>query len=387
MDDSLDDLYREVAGRDERADVAVPAERRGEVRSLSLAAAYRTWVAPHRERDSAEKGKPAEGTLEKERQAIGRWERWDLEQRPPRWPAGRSWSGLPIGHVTAAYCERWVTDSLEDGALSRATISSTWAHLRVVWNWLADRSRVLDAAPKPEVGGTLDRHADDVEQLAPTRWSLDELDAIHAAIARLDADEVLVRQLLAAFVLSTNCGPRTGDLFGLRWGDDVRIDGAEPELVFRARKTGKRHWCPLPPCVVDHLRVVCDSGQPVGPTGHAVFPDLTAFGKRRPESSRQARRRNALFKQVLRELGYPVDDRRSDHAKPWQIGRRTAYSRVDDQSAGCGEFLCHPPHSAKRRQSSNVKDNYLDWRPRLRQALLAMPQPPRFETFANRRAA
>ncbi len=361
-------ILTDAGGRDGRSEFEVPADRREEVRSSrTLAQCYREFVEPHRLRLSETKGKPTASTLAKERQAVRRWERWDLEQRPERLPAGVEWYGLPIRYVTGEYVERWVSDTVDQGGLSRATIASTWNHLRVVLNWLQSRSRLLETQPTPDVPGTLDRLCEDHgAALVHATYSLEDLGAVHHEIGRLDVPASVANQLQAAWVLSTCCGPRTADLFGLRWGEDVRLDGDEPEITYKARKTGKRHWCPLPTCVVTHLRNI--SVTTPRRAGRSVF----TLGERR---------RNALIKDVIRAIDserFDVDDRRSDFCKPWQVGRATAYTRADAVVDGAGRYLCHPPHSPKVKQSADVRANYLDWRPRLREAMVGMEQPAEF---------
>ncbi len=370
-------IFSAVGGRDARSAFAVPESEREHARSSrTLAQAYREFVEPHRREASASLGLPRVSTLRKESQAIRRWERWDLEQRPSEWPVEFDWNGLPIGFVTGSYVERWITDTKAADRLSRASITSTWSHLRTVFNWLRVRSKVLEETPEPAVNPTLDRLEGDGEPiaLAPATWSRAELGSIYAAVGRIDADPTFVLQLQTAFVVSTCCGPRTGDLFALRFGSSVRLDDEVPHLVYMAAKTGKWHWCPLPSCAVDHLRRVGSDGP--------VFSRLTAPHHAVPEHSRESRVRNAAFKSVLETDGsFDVRNPRSSFWKPWQVGRATAYTRVDDVSPGAGELLCHPPHSPKRRQS-NVRANYLGWQRRLHDVVLKVEQPHEFNAFA-----
>lgn len=342
----LADLYKAVA--DEHDDgwrPVSPTERERVRQTLSLGAFYGEFLAERRVR-SAKAGELARGTLEKERQALRRWEDWDREQRPAEWPASTEWGGLPLGYVTGGYVQRWL-QALR-GTLAAATVRSTWYQVRTVLN-AAVRLGILDAAPRPHASSLEDRDEDDADLYARV-WSTAELEAIYG---------LLPADLQSAWVLACSIGARPVDLFALRW-DQVRLDEARPIVRFRARKTGKLHAVPLAPVAGAHLRrLLAGRLFAEGP----LFPGRQCSGQQSPERSWQARARNAETKAAIAAAGVqPVP------GKPWQVCRATCNTRLENHRPGVGQWVLGHANGVNAQSYHDPSD--LVW-----SAIETLPQP------------
>lgn len=348
------------------------------IAEADLATARATWplalfydrvLAPWRHRQLG-RGSVAEGTLQKERQSLRCFDAWDQQQQPARWPAGNIWRGLPVGYLAGHYFERWAADRV--ATLAVDTVESRWCALRTVVNW-AMRLGAMDAQKLPSLAPVFDRRREelalvdgDYDDFVATTYTLDQLEAVYRALAgELD--------LQAAWVLGSAAGPRTVDLFGLRWGQNIRLQADPPELFYRARKTGKVHWVPLAPCVVAHLRRLARSQghlNPEEPEG-LVFPRLTAGASKDPEKSRTARARNDRLKAALAAAGLPADAE-SDYHKPVQVLRATCNTRLNNHRAGKGLLVTHG------KEADVSSRHYWDERDALIEAVMTLPQPPAF---------
>lgn len=339
------------AVRDEHADCEVPEDQRALVRgSYTIRRFYEEWLEPARLK-RVESRKLSSGSLAKDRQALNRWE---ALTRPPadQWPAEKPWHGVPLGYITGGYLDEFLT-ALRD-AYAEATAYSTWTHLRTMLN-AAVRLRVLDAAPVPKDTPRMDSGT--VEIYGTSTAADGGLTRAYTALA-----EHLLLQ--TAFVLAVNAGPRSIDLFLLRW-EDFDLTADRPALDFESRKTKKKQRIPLAPCTVAHLRRL---QQPLlfPDSGGLVFPRLSSPDNAHPEKSREARHRNAVAKALLAKAGFAFE-------KPWQAARATCNERYESHKEGVGQFLLG--HSRKtinarsyRRPTQTVYD-----------AVHKLPQPACFD--------
>lgn len=324
----------------------IPESLRDRVRGgQSLPRFYRLWLRPIRLQQVAE-GRITASTLTKERQAIRRFAAFD-RQPPEKWPHDRRWTGLPIGYVSGAYLDRFLAWMLE--RVAHGTVESTWCHLRTVLN-LAVQLGALDEAPRPKPIGS----ADDDEDLFADVYSLEELGRVYTALAEWPA-------LQAAWVLGANVGPRTVDLFGLRWETNVRIEADRPSVLYRALKTGKRHWVPLAGCVLAHLWRLTERRK-----GGLLFREFSGANCKDPERSRAARRRNAIIKGALERAGV------EPYEKPWQVLRSTCNSRLNNHRPGVGRLILHGLDYDVNSQ------HYFNPTDRIVEAIGSLPQPPEF---------
>lgn len=350
-----------------QADIAQARE------TWSLATFYDNVLAGWRRRQLG-RGEVEAGTLQKERQSLGCFDTWDQKQQPDNWPGGQIWRGLPCGFLQAHYFERWATDRLEGVGrpkpLAIATVESRWCQLRTVLNW-AMRLGVMDQIVLPCLTPLLDKHQrkvismdqSDFDDFSPTVYSDHELGAVYLALAS-ESD------LQTAWVLGANTGPRTGDLFGLRWQGNVRLKATPPHLFYEAEKTGKRHWVPLAPCVVAHLVRLAKSQNhlnPLEPEG-LVFPRLTAGDSQDPEKSRAARARTARLKSALVAAGLQGHD----YTKPIQILRATCNTRLNNHRPGKGLIVTHG------KDADVSSQHYWNEREPLIEAVMTLPQPAAF---------
>lgn len=320
-------------------DPVVPAESRLWLRkNLSLRQFYEDWMLPDRLQRVA-KGKLSRGSLEKDRQALNRWERYS---RPEDWSAERAWPGLPIGSVTNLYMGS-VLERMEAG-LDQATVASTWNHLRTIFNY-AVRVRALDIAPKPERSKPEDKrvviYSD--EQIAAAYYALRD----HVA-------------LQVSFVLSINVGARTEDIFGIRT-EGLSLVGARPTVTFWADKTRKWQTVPLAPVTVSHLRRL-----PLG-SSPFLFAGLSSPECKDPGGSHAARERRAMIRILFGRAGITFP-------RPYQVGRKTCNTRLNTIRPGAGDFVLG--HSLGLNTKSYMEPNELIF-----QAVDAVPQPPCFSDF------
>jgi integrase len=305
--------------------------------------------AQRRARVSA--GTLAAGTIAKDRQAINRWE--VHSQRPPNWPAGQAWQGRPLAWIT----DQHVTDTLSamrTAELSGQTIRSTWAHLRTIFHHAVE-VKALERAPEPTWG------KDHGAAAGKEMYGDEQLGTIYAALAG-DVD------LQVAFVVSVNVGPRTVDLFLLRW-ENFALHRDRPVVEYTARKTGKRHCVPLAAVTVEQLERWRKVSGALGESplagasglGGLVWPGLTDPEGADPERSRPARSRNARFKRLLAGLGIC-------HEKPWQVGRLTCNERLERHRPGAGQFVLG--HANSLNSVSYREPSGLVW-----EAVRTLPQP------------
>jgi len=322
----------------------------------TLLAASREWMAPWRETERRQ-GDVSSGTLSKERQALNRWEAWELANPPDNWPAGTRWEGCPVGFIAGGYVDHfhaWLA-----AKYAKDTVVSTRNHLRTVLNFL-EKIGAIVKAPQPRPLDLED--PDDVEEDLAAVWTADELSRLYAALAPHPA-------LQTAFVFGCCVGPRSGDMFGMRWIKHVRLDDDPPVCRWRAEKSGKKHGIPLAPVVVRHLarlrqRGLFDSDGP-------VFRELTSIACADPEKSKAARRRNALMKRLMADAGVTA------HAKPWQVCRATCCTRYNDVEPGIGSWVIG--QGSDRAGTKLAEDFYYNPSALVVQTILRTPVPAGWE--------
>lgn len=231
---SAETLRRSREARDARTEKELSAKQKIWVAEhVTLRGYYQHFLEPERRKRLA-RGKISANTLQKDRQALNRWER---HTKPDDWPArGPRWEGLVIGAIDE--------DDLADfflraksQPLSSETVRSTWNHLRIIFNHAWHRGVLTDHLTPEAIEretGVVRIYSD--EQIEAAYYAFDD---------RMD--------LQVAFTIAICCGPRTEDVFGLRWeGIDLLARGG-PLLRFTARKTGKEHAIPLPEVAVRHI--------------------------------------------------------------------------------------------------------------------------------------
>ncbi len=249
-----------------------------------------------------------------------------------------------LGAIDEEDIEDFFLRARSQGKLAVPTIRSTWNHLRTIFNH-AWRLGVLSRHIAPE---TLADEGDvtifNDEQLAK---------AFHAFQGRTD--------LQVAFAISIAAGPRTEDVFCLRW-DDVKLDERTgPTLSFTARKTGKQHGIPLPAWTLRQI-------ERLERRGEYLFPGLSEPTHRDPGKSRAARERNAEIKRRLDMVGI-------DFRKPFQAARATCNERLEAYQPGTGQFVLG--HALTLNSKSYRKPDKL-----IRDAISSAPVPECFRASA-----
>lgn len=332
---------------------------------LSVARCYVRYLKDWRNNVRLQ-GKIKSGTLQKELQSLRCFDRWDADpgRAPDQWPRGVKWTGLPIGYVAHKYVEQWARSRLAEG-YAVGTMEARWCHLRTVLNMIR-RMGVIETLPDVDFGAVVaafQRSVGDLDDdLVPTTYTAQQHVAVYNGMHEAD--------LRAAWVIGSNAGPRTVDLFSLRWSVNVRF-GDQPHLLYTARKTGKRHWVPLHPITIKHMRrLVALQGHldPEQPQG-LVFPRLTSSAAD-PEKGRVARARNDRIKRVMMAVGIDTD---GDYEKPWQVLRATCNSLLNNHRAGTGQLVTHG------KDADVSSQHYWNHHPALVEAIATMPMPAAFD--------
>lgn len=352
------EIFRQLQEEHSSGPPTVPDGQRIEIRqSLTLQAFYDAWMAGWRQQQLAA-GDVSPGTLSKERQALRRFAKWEQENPPENWPADREWRGCPIGFLQGGYFDRFYA-AISPPKYAANTVVSTRNHLRTVLNHAAQIG-ALESAPQPRPLDLDD--PDDVDEDLATVWTADEIDAIYQSLAGTP-------DLQTAFVININAGPRSSDIFRLRWEKNVRLSEQPPMLRFRSKKAKKKHGIPLAPVTVAHLQRLQAAHlfEPGGP----VFPRLVSLKCKDPERSRAARRRNQQMKKLLEAAGVPV------HDKPWQVGRASCCTRYNDHKGGVGSWVIGQGHADRSgtKLAANFYDNPTE---DMARAILSAPQPISF---------
>ena len=351
-----EEAFEQIACDSQSGPQPVPQHLVAKIRStLTLQEFHERWMQPWREEQIAQ-GAVKRGTTSKDRQALNRFQRWELANKPDDWPAGEVWKGVAIKYINGGYLDKFFRAMMQSYA--KDTIISTRNHLRTVFNHAVEIG-VLESAPKPSPLDLED--LDDVEEDLATIWFEDEINELYREISRFD--------LRVAFVLGCNCGPRTVDLFGLRWEKNIRLNEEPAMIRFRARKTKKKHGIPLHPVCVAHLKRL-QREYLYDPQG-LVFPELTSGNSKDPEKSRAARRRNKMIKTTMREHSLP------DHFKPWQVCRATCCTRLNNvNSSAIGSWVIG--QASQRAGTQLAADFYYNPSEIAVATIMQAPQPKAF---------
>lgn len=250
-------------------------------------------------------------TLNKDRQAINRWEACT---RPRDWDSNLNWPGVPLGMLSAPMISHFFTRMREEG-YADGTISSTRCHFATIIH-AAQRLDLVDHFDIPETS---------VERSENRIYSHDEATSAYLALRNKPS-------LQAAFVLDLGCGARPSDLFSLKW-EHVRLND-RPIVRFTSIKAGRFQSVPLHPVVVSHLERL--------PTRFGyLFPDLCSPGSKNPEKTTVARRRTTLLKSLLFNAGVGdiVNGELVEIDKPFQVCRSTAGTWIERVARGMSSVL------------------------------------------------
>lgn len=357
-------LFEQLAAEHQSGPKRIPDSELPRVRfDQTLPEFYAEWMAPWRDEQRIAK-EVKSGTLSKERQALNRWTKWELENRPPSWPDGKPWKGCPIGYIAGGYLDRFY--SALPKLYAKDTVESTRNHIRTVLNF----ARIVGALGEVPQAKPLDlEDPDDVEDELATVWTDDEINRLYLALAPHP-------ELQSAFVLSCSAGPRSVDLFTLRWEKNLRLEESPPRLRFRARKSGKKHGIPLADFTVAHLQRL--QRQHLFDPAGAIFPTLGSIQCQDPEKSHAARRRNTLMKRCMRSAGVP------DHARPWQVCRATCCTRLNNVRPGAGSWVIGQSADTSRAGTKLAADHYDNPTEAVIDAILRAPVPEAFAEGAAR---
>lgn len=319
-------------------DPVVPEINRAWMRdNMTLRGFYEDWLLTDKEARLAT-GRIARGTLSKDRQAIARWERFS---RPTEVPAAERWQGVTLGAISGRYVTE-VLSRMRASGMADDTVRSTWNHLRSILNYAA-KVRAIDLPPEPERVKAPDRKV--------RIYRAEQIEAAYQALsAWID--------LQVAFVLALNAGPRTVDVFRLRW-DNCDLCGPRPTITFRAKKTGKEQTVPLAPVTIHQIERLPSRGR-----SEWLFPGRTSPQAEDPERSHVARERRRIISKALANAGIHF-------AKPFQVARATCNTRLEEVRQGAGVFVLGHGLTLNARNYTEPSDLVFE-------AVLAVRQPDCF---------
>ena len=319
------------------------AERDAFRSTRSLGDFYRTVIEPWRCRQKG-RNQVAAGTLTNERQAVRCFEQFDQVNPPDGWPQDVAWNGMPVGFLVAKRVRDWLAYRLEfgtdTGPLSAGSLPKRWNHLRTIINH-AVRLGILAEKVSVSVPQLIDAYLTesgtvDDSDLIPTSFTECQLNAVYLQL-------IGELELQTAWVLGATIGPRTADLFALRWGRNVRLNADPPDVVFVAQKTKRKRrriWVPLGPLTLRHLRLLARQQSHVDPNNPEglVFPSLTDSQRIDPEDGDRSRARTRRIKSAMIAAGIPST---ADTERPWQMLRTTVNSRLNDMEFPAGDRATH----------------------------------------------
>lgn len=338
----------------------IPESDRPRARMQTLWLFWNEWLRPRREA-AVLNGQLKPATLDKERQVLNRFNDWEQSQEPAWWKTKASgpWQGAFLAALTAPYLGKFFKHELLRCAPE--TVQPRWYQMRTILN-AAVNLRVLEKAPAVDFSTLI---------ATPKGGRLSPVDLVATQYTEAQLSQIF--RLLngvehqTAWVLGANAGPRSEDLYGLCWEINVRLDDPVPYVIYVAQKTGKTHWIPLAPVTVKHLeRLKAGRLFAEGP----LFPSLSGHHCKTPGKSQAARDRTAHVKKCLEAAGIPVT---GDFEKPIQVLRSTCNSRMKNHRPAVGELLTHGPDYS----DVNIK-SYDDFRPRIIEAVMTLPQPDAF---------
>ena len=278
--------------------------------NLTVRQLYVDWMLSEREAQ-CKAGTLSAGTLSKDRQTINRWEKYS---RPINWPEGKPWPGVNVGAISNRLIEN-VFGRMRD-ELADTTVKGTRCHFATMIH-AGQRLGLIDPMKIPGVH---------VGRIEPRIYTDAEAIAAYTALSQMP-------DMQTAFVLSLAAGPRSVDLFGIRWSD-IRFSDV-PRLKFTAKKTGFLHVIPLAPVAVRHLdRLPRES--------EFVFPRISNNLSKDPEKSEPARQRTDRFRTILFNIGICDCEENGLQVgieKPWQVGRKTAGTWIERVERGMSSVL------------------------------------------------
>ncbi|QDT54602.1 hypothetical protein Pan44_26360 [Caulifigura coniformis] len=289
----------------------VPPERREHyAATTSLRQFYLDCSEGRWEPVGRKKGR-SKGTVDKERQALNRWEKYT---RPEDWPSNKAWPGPNLAMIETISAE-WFSDLYDKmlaGGLSNGSVKSTRSHLNVLINHATAVKAILKS---PQTRAIENR------DLKKRIYTPDEVTKIFTVF------EAVNHKLAIAFWVALHVGPRAEDLFTLRKSDVIQDTRGRRLIEFEARKTAKLQAIPISDETWQWIQPLTSGDSPY------LFHDLTSPQALNPEKSYRARARNSLVKQLLASVGITDVDR------PWQIARRTCNERYESHRPGVGEFI------------------------------------------------
>lgn len=291
----------------------VPPEQRVQyASSTSLRQFLQDCAAGRWEPIGRKKGR-AKGTIDKEWNAIRRWERFT---RPDDWPTERTWPGPSLAVIESVSTEFFVGvfDRMRT-ELKASTVQSTRSHLRVIINHARAVQAIQHVPAAPPV-----ESSDHKTRI----YTPDEVQRLFSVLTGPH------HQLAVALWIALHVGPRSVDLFLLRKTDIIQDALGRRLIDFQSRKTHKLQAVPISDETWEWIRSL--------PCWHDesekfLFPGLSSAKSDDPEKSYQARMRNALAKTLWAAAGI------TDAEKPWQIGRATCNERYESHRGGVGEFI------------------------------------------------
>lgn len=363
------DVLNELKKADEVDVPRVDEEQRQHYRTnATLGEFYWSVIHPWRLRQLG-RGEVARGTLTNERQSIRCYQGFDKSSRPEKWPLGIPWNGRPMGFIATNYIGDWIKHRLthgnERGPLAQGSMPKRWNHLRFVLNQ-AFRLRIIDEQISLSVKelvqqctAELDVDLLDDLDMIPNAWTDEQL---HAIYRQLDGD----LEMQTAWVLGAQAGPRTADLFGLRWQKNIRLNAQQPELLFIPQKTKRKQrliWVPLGPIAVDHLNRLAHQQAHLGDPQGLVFARLTDGQRDDPEDGERSRARIRRIKSAIVDAGIELTE---DMERPFQMLRATCNSRLNQISTTMGDRATHGKRATVQGRS------YDDYRDALTDAVMKL---------------
>lgn len=354
-----------------------PAERET-ARGLSLSEYYQRFLSPWHDARIAAGKPPGAATVSTYRTHLQSYDRWERErEQAAELPATME---ERIAQFFGDSIERGHAGTQKGKPWSAATAASCWKSLRIILGY-AQKHGLIESAPCPDLTAL----ADDEDRVTP--YTDEQLGKLYAVIEKTVAASSDVKsrspkqlaalrkritlQMRTLIVLITNCGPRAEDAFLLRWEEHVRLNDAEPRLVFRASKTQKRHVIPLAAITIEHLTTLRHSLGILPTMAVPLFPDLVNQHAKDPLDSAAKRRATKLIKAATAAIGLDA----ADYRCPWHAIRKScttrfnAHGRAKRLGGDVGEFITHGP-------DASVASRYYDQRlPSIREAVETIGWP------------
>lgn len=261
-------------------------------------------------------------TYQKDRQALNRWERFT---QPDDWRGG-DWQGPTLSFLDIVGDE-WLDKLWKQMGqeMAEATVKATRGHLLTIM-----RHAVTVRA--------ISRHPAGERPKAEPRTRIYTPAEVQATLEAFEVEP----ELYTAFWLDLHLGPRSEDLFLLKWTNIIEDVRGRRLLDYEAIKTGKLQAVPIADCVWEVIDELLDKSDPY------LFPHISNPNAADPEKSVEARMRNSLAKRLMKRAGINVPN------KPWQVARATCNERYESHRLGVGQFILG--HSAKGVNATSYRD-------------------------------